>query len=144
MEIKLVACDRCPAPKPGTVPEQAERREFSFDGKRYRVDLCPQHLEQFARVWDAMQKLADSATPIAARVRNRTKKTAEPAPADPVEAPQEPSPGAFGPKLAERIRAWATENGIEVADRGRISEELRRQYYAANPPQPTPLRVSQG
>ena len=56
-----------------------------------------------------------------------------------------PSGGmVHGPKLAERIRQWALDNGIEVAERGRISEELRRKYYEANPPQPTPLRVSQG
>ncbi|MBK0332972.1 Lsr2 family protein [Brachybacterium halotolerans subsp. kimchii] len=31
-----------------------------------------------------------------------------------------------------KIRVWARENGREVSDRGRIPEELRQAYYAAN------------
>jgi hypothetical protein len=43
--------------------------------------------------------------------------------------------------MAEKIRAWAKANGHEVGDKGRISEDLRRLYNAAHPPQPVPLRT---
>lgn len=145
MEIKLVACDSCPEPTPGQVPQPAERREFSFDGKRYRVDLCAQHMQEFARVWDAMAQLAASGTQIAARVRTRKQQVPAQATAPAEEPAPAPAPSPLhGPKLSERIRAWAIDNGIEVGDRGRISEDVRRAYHEAHPPQPTPLRVNQG
>lgn len=31
-----------------------------------------------------------------------------------------------------KIRVWARENGKQVSDRGRISKEIREEYYAAH------------
>lgn len=31
----------------------------------------------------------------------------------------------------DKVRAWARENGLEVSERGRISNQLREQYAAA-------------
>jgi len=38
-----------------------------------------------------------------------------------------------GPSDTQKIREWAREQGLEVSERGRVSAEVRKAYYEANP-----------
>ncbi len=84
---------------------------FSLDGIEYQIDLSE---DNAAALRDALAAYIDSARRIG---RKRGAKTGA-------------GRAATGDTAA--IRAWATENGIAVSKRGRISAAVVAQYEAAH------------
>ena len=91
-----------------------ETVSFGLDGKQYEVDLGAKNAKNLrkaiAAYVEAGRKVKTSTT------RAATKKTAGPSDGSDLTA----------------IRAWANENGIPVASRGRIAASIKEQYLAAN------------
>ena len=91
-----------------------ETVRFGLDGKQYEIDLGSKNAKNLRKIVgtyiDASRKVrAGSGTRAAAK---------KPTPSDRTD-------------LAA-IRAWAQENGISVAARGRIAASVKEQYLAAN------------
>jgi hypothetical protein len=88
---------------------------FGLDGVTYEIDLTTAHA---AELRDAVAKFVGHARKVGATSRTR-------------------SSGARGSREAGRdynpaeVRAWATEQGIEVTARGRIPGEVLDKYRAA-------------
>ena len=91
-----------------------ETVSFGLDGKQYEIDLGAKNAKNLrkavAAYVEAGRKVRNTGT------RSATKK------------PTTPSDGS---DLAA-IRAWAHENGIPVAARGRIASSVKEQYLAAS------------
>lgn len=88
-----------------------ETVSFSLDGVAYEIDLSDQNAEKLREEignWTARARRVAGR-----RIRGTGGATA-------------------GSSDSAKIRSWARENGREVSDRGRIPEELRQAYYAAN------------
>jgi hypothetical protein len=86
----------------------AEAVRFTFDGRAYEIDLGPANRE----------RLLESLLPFIDAGRRTGLKKA-------------------GRKAASRadlaaVRAWATEQGLQVAERGRISADVIARYDAAH------------
>lgn len=86
---------------------------FSFAGKSYEIDLTNANAGKLEK---ALEKYITAAR----RVDARRPGTRRPRGA-----------GSSGPNPRE-IREWARANGHEVSERGRVSEEVRAAYLAAN------------
>jgi len=84
----------------------AEAIEFGLDGRIYDIDLAE---ENAAELWRLLAPFIQVARP--RRIRKHVKN------------------GHSGD--AHLIRAWAAENGMPVAERGRISTGIRQAYRAA-------------
>ncbi|OIH99752.1 MULTISPECIES: Lsr2 family protein [unclassified Curtobacterium] len=100
------------------VIEQGKGRtvQFAFDGSFYEIDLTDDNAEKLREVFSdyvaAARKVSGAragrgATSSAAKDRNSADELA-------------------------RIREWAAANGYEVAARGRIRQQVRDAYAAAN------------
>jgi hypothetical protein len=87
---------------------EAEPVQFSVNGQNYEIDLGPAHRTQ---LHDSLRPFIDAARRTAAQKASQTRR----ARAD----------------LAD-IRAWASDQGLNVAERGRISGDVIRQYEAAH------------
>lgn len=83
---------------------------FSLDAYRYEIDLSPQNL---ANLKAALEPYV-SAGRIKAKPRDRTKEKS-------TESREE----------RQRIRAWARDNGIEVAARGAFPKDVVNAYREA-------------
>jgi len=83
--------------------------DFALDGITYEIDLNDEHAQKLR---DDFTAWVESARRVAGRARRGT------------------SPGRSNE--TKRIREWAQAHGYEVADRGRISAEIRQAYAAAN------------
>ena len=91
-----------------------ETVSFGLDGKQYEIDLGAKNAKNLRKVVggyiEAARKVkTDSGT------RTVAKRATTPADGE----------------LAA-IRAWARENGIPVAARGRVAASVKEQYFAAN------------
>ena len=91
-----------------------ETVSFGLDGTQYVIDLGAKNAKNLRKVVAAYIE-AGRKVRTNSGTRSTTKKAA-------------PSAGA---DLAA-IRAWAHENGIPVAARGRIAASVKEQYLAAN------------
>ncbi|KAA1418070.1 Lsr2 family protein [Mumia zhuanghuii] len=94
--------------------EAEETISFALDGVSYEIDLSAKNAK----------KLRDAVAPYVAEARKARG------------ARRRSSGGsakrrASGSSSASEIREWARENGYEVSERGRVSEELRAAYEAA-------------
>jgi len=87
---------------------EAEAVSFGFDGRAYEIDLGPANRER-------MQKLLQPFIDGGRRVGRRS-----------------PARSASARHETAAIRAWAVDQGFEVAERGRISADIVRKYYAAH------------
>ena len=90
----------------------AETVHFSLDGRAYEIDLSQANAEKLREAfapWIGAGRRATggSAAEPKRRAPRRSQDTAD-------------------------IRRWATENGIPVSSRGRISSDLRARYEAAH------------
>ena len=83
---------------------------FSLDGTDYVLDLCDQNA---AKVRDAFRPFIDAGRKAESSRKRRSSSTNR------------------DPNLNRKIREWARENGEDVADRGRIPQELIDAYNAA-------------
>ena len=86
----------------------AEAVSFSFDGLAYEIDLAPANRQ---RLQKALQPFIDAGRRVG---RGR------------------PSRTASDRLRSAKIRAWALERGLDVAERGRISADIVRKYNAAH------------
>lgn len=83
---------------------------FGYDGRSYTFELCEEHLAEFNELLGGW---AGSARRVGVTKQTRR----GPAPNNKAEL--------------SAIRQWAASNGYQVADRGRISAEIRREYEEA-------------
>lgn len=92
----------------GSTP--AETAYFSVAGKDYAIDLNEEHASELsdalAKVDELMSKYTDAARPVG----------------------KSSTPSRRSPEDTKAVRAWALENGYEVADRGRIAKEILDAY----------------
>jgi hypothetical protein len=93
---------------------------FGLDGVEYLVDLNAEHEQQLRDFLQAFINVGRK--PTKEQRRGALKSTTK-------------SSGGSGEKSSkaskqenELVRAWARENGYEISDRGRISEEIREAY----------------
>lgn len=83
---------------------------FSFEGRAYEIDLGPKNAKALRA---DMDKWTDHARKAKRSVNGRRR----------------PARGSSrSSDEAARIRAWATENGVEVSSRGRIPMAVVEQY----------------
>lgn len=96
----------------GSVLETGEGEVVSFalDGKSYELDLSDAHA----------QELRGALAPYVEKARRTG--------GSPVRKPRQVKPGTGQQEI---VRAWARENGLEVASRGRISATIQAAYEAA-------------
>ena len=100
----------------------AETVSFGLDGAHYEIDLSAKNAKTlrkaFAEFAEAGRHIKVSALVAGAARPARKNATAN-------------SPVRTDKGELAAIRAWAAENSIEVAARGRISEAVKAQYAAA-------------
>lgn len=84
-----------------------ETVSFALDGRDYEIDL---NSKNAAKLRDALAPFVGHARRAGSRKRGR---------------------GAGGPSPAD-IRSWARDNGFEVPDRGRVSQQVKDAYLAAH------------
>jgi hypothetical protein len=89
----------------------AETVAFSVEGQSYEIDLGQKN---FAKLQKSLQPFMDAGR------RTSLRKLARPGRA----------PGARIDRAA--VRAWATAQGLQVSERGRISAEVMGKYEAAH------------
>ena len=90
-----------------------ETVSFGLDGKQYEIDLGAKNAKNLRK---AVAAYIDAGRKVTSRTRGATNKAAGP---------------SNGSDLTA-VRAWANENGIPVASRGRIAASIKEQYLAAN------------
>ena len=93
----------------GSAAEQSV--EFALDGVSYVIDLST---ENAAELRETLAKWTKSARRTGGR-HSRGRRAA-----------------AVGGPSANDIRRWARQQGMEVSDRGRVSNEVREAYAAAH------------
>ncbi len=91
---------------------------FSFDGRHYEIDLSKKNRAAFEKTLKPYVDAARKATGSSGRGSKRS------------------SRGAGSKRSGSRrdltaIREWARSNGYDVAERGRISQEIQDAYDAA-------------
>jgi ribosome-binding protein aMBF1 (putative translation factor) len=99
-----ISCDICGSTK------DAQTHTISLDGQAREIDLC-------GKDGRALDKVASKYVPHARKVRRA------------------PATGRRTVSDRERsadIRAWAKSKGFQVSDRGRIPENVEREYAAAH------------
>lgn len=98
--------------------EATETVSFGLDGKDYVIDLSD---DNATKLREALAPWVAHARPTSGG-RGRSKRGGRAAGS---------TASAGGPAPAE-IRAWARENGHDVPERGRVSQEVRDAYAAAH------------
>ena len=91
-----------------------ETVSFGLEGNQYEIDLGSKNAKNLRKIVSTYIEAARKARPTSG-TRAAAKKSA---PSD-------------GTDLAA-VRAWAQENGIPVAARGRIAASVKERYLAAN------------
>ena len=81
---------------------------FSFDGMAYEIDLGPANRE---RLRTSLQPFVDVGRHVARRKSSRS---------------------SSARRETAAIRAWAMDQGLNVAERGRISADVVSKYNAAH------------
>lgn len=101
----------------GDVIEAGKGRtvQFAFDGSSYEIDLTDENA-------DALREGFSDYIAAARKVSGRSSRGAS----------SSASKGRSSADELTKIREWAAANGYEVAARGRISQQVRDAYAAAN------------
>ncbi len=86
----------------------ADSVTFSFDGQGYEMDLAPANRERMAQ---SLRPFIDAGRKISNRKSAR---------------------GSRSRTDLGAVRAWASAQGLNVAERGRISSEVMSKYEAAH------------
>lgn len=97
--------------------EATQTVTFGLDGTTYEIDLNDAHA---AELREALAGYVGHARKVTGSAGRRSRKAASAG-----------SAAGSGPSASD-IRAWATANGYEVPERGRISADVRAAYEAAN------------
>jgi pyruvate/2-oxoglutarate dehydrogenase complex dihydrolipoamide acyltransferase (E2) component len=115
----------------GEKVEAAETVEFSVNGEAFTIDLTADNAALFEEI---IKPFRDAAAPAPKKTSPKGKAKAAPS------APASSAPAAASPKKtgtkgvdeeSQRIRAWARENGFDLSSRGRLPQEVRDAYAAA-------------
>jgi len=85
---------------------------FSFDGHSYEIDLSTANQ---AKLEKALQPFITAGRPTTAQRR-----------------PQQAARASSSRVDRAAVRAWATEHGLHISERGRISAEVMSKYEAAH------------
>ena len=93
--------------------EATQTVSFGLDGAQYEIDLNDENA----------QALREAIAPFVGHARKVT--------GTPKRGGRRAARSDDGPTPKE-IRAWATENGYELSERGRVPEEIRQAYEAAH------------
>ncbi len=97
--------------------KDATQVAFSFNGAEYTIDLG---IRNVAAMEKALKPYVDAATKVAGRGGSSTSR-------------RKRLTGSGGSrKDLAKIREWARAQGLQVAERGRISASVIEQYQAAN------------
>lgn len=101
----------------GDVIETGKGRtvQFAFDGSNYEIDLTD----------DSADNLREAFSDYIAAARKVSGRSGR-------GAASSSAKGRSNPDELAKIREWAAANGHEVAARGRISQQIRDAYAAAN------------
>lgn len=99
-----ISCDICGNTK------DAQTRTISLDGRAWEIDLC-------GKDGRALDKIAGKYVPQARKVRR---------------APSTGRRTASDRQHSAAVREWAKAKGFQVGDRGRIPEDVEREYAAAH------------
>ncbi|KHL19285.1 Lsr2 protein [Mumia flava] len=91
-----------------------ESISFALDGVSYEIDLSTKNAQKMR---DALAPYIAEARRVGGRRRSGSSRRGK---------------ASAGAGSAADVRAWARENGYEVSDRGRVPEEIRAAYDAAN------------
>ena len=97
--------------------EAVETVRLGWDGEWRELDLSKRNLAALSRVFD---KYWNAGRPAAGERRSTPTRRRK--------SPSRSTRAARDPKV---IRAWATDNGIEMPARGRIPTDVERQYNEA-------------
>ncbi|MGV9825331.1 MULTISPECIES: histone-like nucleoid-structuring protein Lsr2 [unclassified Gordonia (in: high G+C Gram-positive bacteria)] len=97
----------------GKVLDNYETVRWSLDGKSYEFDTSSKHAQQFR---DALAKYVTVSRSGGSRTAKRTATNG----------------GARSKEQTQAIRKWATKNGYEVSDRGRIPLTVLEAFEAAH------------
>ncbi|MFT4044809.1 MAG: Lsr2 family protein [Gordonia sp. (in: high G+C Gram-positive bacteria)] len=97
----------------GKVLDNYETVRWSLDGKSYEFDTSSKHAQQFR---EALAKYIDASRLSGVRATKRTVITG----------------GTRSKEQTQAIRAWATRNGYDVSDRGRIPLSVLEAFEAAH------------
>jgi nucleoid-associated protein Lsr2 len=95
----------------------AQTYELTYDGASYTIDLAKKNKSALDR---ALKPFLEAATRVSGRSSRRGSTSG-----------RRRSSGAAMSQDLGAIRAWARENGHQVADRGRISQAVRDAYHSA-------------
>lgn len=100
----------------GDTIETGEGRtvQFAFDGSSYEIDLTDDNVEKLR---EALSDYIAAARKVSGRSSRGTSSGAK---------------SRSNPDDLAKIRVWAMANGHQVAARGRISQQVRDAYDAAN------------
>lgn len=94
--------------------EAVETVSFGLDGVDYEIDLNEENAQALR---EALRRYIEAGRRVGGRRRSRGQKVAA---------------GSDGGPSAAEIRRWARENGWDVPERGRVSQEVREAYAAAH------------
>lgn len=95
-------------------PGKGHTVQFAFDGSSYEIDLNEENAEKLR---EAFSDYVAAARKVSGGRSNRSGSAAK---------------GRSSADELAKIREWAAANGYEVAARGRISQQVRDAYDAAN------------
>jgi hypothetical protein len=97
---------------------QADRTiEFGLDGVAYTIDLSDKNAGKLRKALDPYLAVATRAGRRTAEPRGATRRTSAAAPA------------RVGREQNQAIREWATKNGFEVSERGRIPTSIVEAFH---------------
>lgn len=97
----------------GEESDKVETITYSLDGSTYEIELAPKNADKFRGLFQ--DYVAVSRKTSGGRGGRRT----------------QVSGGGRSKEELAAIRAWATENGYSVSERGRIKGEIVDAYHAA-------------
>lgn len=100
--------------------EASETVTFAVDGVTYEIDLSDEHARQLR---ESVATYVDHARKLSNRRAPGTKRTAAKATGG--------QPAGDRPDT-QQVREWAKEHGIEVSERGRLSNDLIVRFQEAN------------
>jgi hypothetical protein len=99
--------------------EDVAKRDFEVSGVTYTIDLGDENFKRLEELLDELTPYIEKAAKVrqAGRARKSTADTA---------------PRLRGYSNSD-VRQWATAEGIEVSERGKIADEVYEKFIAAHP-----------
>jgi hypothetical protein len=98
--------------------EDVAKRDFEVSGVTYTIDLGDENFKRLEELLDALTPYIEKATKV--RPAGRARKSTDTV------------PRLHGYSNSD-VRDWATAEGIEVSERGKIADEVYEKFIAAHP-----------